>query len=123
MFSVLEREPIPLGLLHWPLCVEMGFARRAEEGGEGMMVVDPTLVEEQVCMGGMVVGANREGEVVLVEKGGGVEVEGVRLLGAIGVGVGKVRELCGRVGQALERDREVRDKGGMSRELRAENER
>ena len=114
------------GLLHHPCCIELAFFAPLEgEGGEegANCVVDPTLMEELVSNGVMVVGANREGEVVLVEKAGGEVVDGVGLLRGVEVGVRKCREMVGIVFAALERDAEVRDRGGLSRELRAENDR
>ena len=45
------------------------------------------------------------------------------LLRCVEVAVGKARELGKALDVALERDAKRRDKGGMSRELRAENER
>ena len=95
------------------------------ENGSGVTnVVDPTLVEEQVGEGELVVGANKEGEVVLVEKNGGVEVEGSELVRCIGNAVKKAKELVRLVDNALQEDAKKRDRGGvMSRELRSENER
>lgn len=122
VFSTDERDPVSLGgLLHHPCCVEIAFF--ALEGEEVKAVMDPMLIEEQVSSGVMVVGANKEGEIVLVEKAGGGEVEGVGLLKGVEIGVRKCREMVGMVFEALEKDAKARDRGGMSRELRAENER
>ncbi len=80
-------------------------------------------MEQQCSEGEIVVVANAQGEVCLVQKGGGGEVDALVLLRCVEVAVGKVRELGKAVDVALERDAKRRDKGGMSRELRAENER
>ena len=88
------------------------------------MLVDCTLQEQQCSEGEIVVAANMQGEVCLVQKGGGGEVDALGLLRGVGVAVGKVREVGGVIDRVLEEDAKRRDKGGvMSRELRAENER
>lgn len=118
VFSVVERDPVPLTLLHHPLCVTLSFY----EGGEKMLV-DTELKEQQCAEGEVVVGANAQGEVCLVSKLGGVEVEAVTLLRGVEVAVGKARQLIGLVDVELERDAKGRDKGGLIEELRAENDR
>ncbi|KAL9131121.1 MAG: hypothetical protein Q9217_000883 [Psora testacea] len=118
VFNTLDRDPVPLALLHHPLCISLAFFH----GGEKVLL-DPTLQEEQVSEGEMTVGANREEEVVLVDKGGGVDVDAIILLGWVSLGVRKVRKLTDAVVRALEIDAKMRDKGGISKELQAENER
>lgn len=113
-----ERDPVPLAMLHCPFAVTVNFF----EGG-GKWVVDATLVEAQCSEGEVVVVANGQGEVCLVQKAGGGQVDALVLLRCIEVATGKVKELTKVVDGALERDARKRDKGGMSRELRAENER
>ncbi|KAL6717024.1 3'-5'-exoribonuclease [Lecanora helva] len=118
VYSVDERDPVPLALLHHPLCVTLNYF----EGGE-KVVVDAARVEEQCAEGEVVVGANPQGEVCLMQKGGGGEVDAVVLLRCVDLAVAKVRELGKVVDQALVEDAKRRDKGGMSRELQAENAR
>ena len=122
VFNTLQRDPVPLALLHHPVCLSLAFFPSIEGGVES--IVDPTLVEEQVGDGELIVGANKEGEVVLVQKNGGTEVDGVDLVRCIGNAVKKARELVRIVDKAVEEDAKSRDKGGlMSKELRSENER
>ena len=118
VYSVLERDPVPLALLHHPLCVTLSYFERGEK-----MVMDASLVEEQCAEGDVVVAANVQGEVCLVQKGGGGEVDALGLLRYVEMAVGKVKDLAKVVDRALDADAKRRDKGGMSRELRAENER
>lgn len=80
-------------------------------------------MEQQCSEGEVVVAANPQGEVCLLQKGGGGEMDALVLLRCVEVALGKVRELGKVVDGALERDAKRRDKGGKSRELRAENER
>lgn len=113
-----ERDPVPLALLHHPLAVTVSFFERGDK-----WLVDATLVEQQCSEGEVVVVANPQGEVCLVQKGGGGEVDALVLLRCVEVATGKVKELAKVVDGALERDAKKRDQGGVSRELRAENER
>ena len=80
-------------------------------------------MEQQCSEGEIVVAANPQGEVCLVQKGGGGEVDALVLLRCVEVAMRKVKELGKAVDAALEADAKRRDKGGISRELRAENER
>ena len=80
-------------------------------------------MEQQCSQGEIVVAANPQGEVCIVQKGGGGEVDALVLLRCVEVAMGKVRELGKVVDGALDRDAKRRDRGGMSRELKAENER
>ncbi|KAL8737860.1 MAG: hypothetical protein Q9181_001302 [Wetmoreana brouardii] len=116
--SVEERNPIPLAMLHHPLCMTMALF----EGGE-KAVVDATLREQQCCEGEVVVTANKQGEVVQIAKLGGVAADALTVLNCVDLAVKKIRELDKIVEAALEKDAKKRDIGGLMAELRAENER
>ncbi|KAL8750243.1 MAG: hypothetical protein Q9199_007200 [Rusavskia elegans] len=116
--SVAERNPVPLAMLHHPLCVTMALF----EGGE-KVVVDPTLREQQCCEGEVVVTANKHGEICQIAKLGGVPSDALVLLKCVDVAVAKVKELDALIAKALERDAAKRDIGGLMAELSAENAR
>ena len=118
VFPIIKRDPVPLALLHNPLCVTLSLY----EAGE-MVLVDAGLKEEQCAEGQMVIGANAQGEVCLISKLGGVEVEAVTLLRCVDVAVGKAKDLVGLIDKALEKDAIGRDAGGLIAELSAENDR
>lgn len=128
MYGLAEREPVPLPLLHWPICISVStFADGDGAGGSGAadrLLLDATLREEQVCSGKVLVAANGEGEVCLVQKMGGVPTDALLLLRCVDVAVSKVKELTQVVKAALELDAKKRDQGGvLGVELRAANER
>lgn len=128
VYGVREREPVPLALLHWPLCVGVcvldgGSSNTDTDTDESTLLVDPTLHEEQVCEGEVLIVANREGEVCQIKKQGGTPTGAVVLLRCVEVALGKVKELCAQVQTALDMDAKRRDKGGLMAELSAENER
>lgn len=126
VYGVAEREPSPLPLLHWPLCVSL-WTFGDEDGGEGgreeRLLLDTTLIEEQVCAGEVLVAANVEGEVCMVQKMGGVPVDAIMLLQCVDVALQKVKEIGTVLKRALEQDAKTRDRGWARADLRAENER
>ena len=118
IYTPEERVPVPLAMLHYPYCVTMAFF----EGGE-VVVVDATLKEGMVSEGEVVVTANAQGEVCQIAKLGGVPTDALGLLRCVEVAAVKVREMGRVVDEALERDARRRDKGGVMKELTAENDR
>ena len=118
VWTMAERVPVPLAMLHVPFCVTVSFF----EAGE-VVVVDATLVEGQLSEGEMVITANRHGEICQIAKLGGVPTDALVLLRCVELAVGKVRELGKIVAGALELDAKKKDIGGMIAELSAENER
>ena len=118
VYTLKEREPVPLALLHWPLCVSFAVF----EGG-GRLVVDATLREEQCSEGEIVVTANKSGEICAISKQGGVPTDALVILGCVDTAVRKVAGLDSLIKAALEKENNRRDVGGLMKELRAENER
>lgn len=118
---------MPLALLHWPLCVSVSVLGRdsgiENDVGENLLLVDPTMREEQVCGGEVLVAANREGEVCQIKKLGGTPAGAVTLLQCVDVALDKVKGLCAEIQLALDADAKKRDKGGLIAELRADNDR
>jgi exosome complex component RRP45 len=127
VFTLAEREPVPLSILHHPYCVTFSFYSNIKEGegdGDGVVLLDTTLVEEQLREGAATIGINRHGEVCQIAKLGGVTVDAVVLLHCVQVALVKVKEISAFVGRRLEEDGRRRDKGGLIAELlSAENER
>ena len=118
VYSAREREPIPLALLHWPLCVTFAVFEEGEK-----LVVDATMREEQCSEGEITVVVNKSGEVCAISKQGGVPTDALVLLGCLDTALGKARELDAIVEGALKREEKRRDVGGLMKELKAENER
>lgn len=130
VYTLAEREPVPLSLLHYPLCITFSFYeaqvenKGEEEEGGLKTLLDATFAEEQMRDGSCTIGMNRHGEVCQIAKLGGVPVDAVALLGCVSVAAVKVKELSEFVKGRLEEDRRRRDKGGLISELlSAENDR
>ena len=120
MYPREERDPVPLTLLHWPLCFQFHLFPL---NGDAILV-DATAAEEAVCDGGeVIVATNAQGEVCMAKKLGGEPADALTLLRVVELAVRKVQEVERQVKDALERDARERDKEGLMKELSAENER
>lgn len=118
VFSAREREPVPLAMLHHPLCVTFSYYNAGET-----VLLDATLAEEQVREGEVIVTMNKHGEVCQIAKYGGATVDALALLNCTGVALGKVHALSKFIQERLEQDAKQRDIGGLMAELSAENAR
>jgi exosome complex component RRP45 len=122
IYSPAEREPVPLSLLHFPLCLTFSFYPSTIHGEE-IVVVDANRIEESVREGSATISANRHGEVCQIAKLGGGSVDAVTLLNCVSVTIVKVKELSKWLQAKLDEDAKGRDKGGLLAELSAENAR
>ncbi|KAF2141213.1 uncharacterized protein K452DRAFT_250971 [Aplosporella prunicola CBS 121167] len=118
VFSTREREPVPLSMLHHPLCVTFSYYNTGE-----VMLVDATLAEEQVREGEIIITMNRYGEVCQIAKYGGTPVNPLSLLQCTNVALNKVQAMTKYIQRRLEEDAKKRDVGGLIAELSAENAR
>ncbi|CAR24889.1 exosome non-catalytic core subunit RRP45 [Lachancea thermotolerans CBS 6340] len=82
-----EREPVPLGVLHVPICVSFSFfnPEDAEENIKGesnseICIIDATLKEELLRDGTLTVTLNKNREVVQVSKAGGLPMDALTLM-------------------------------------------
>ena len=118
VYSLSERTPVPLYILHHPLCVTLSFFH----GGE-VFVVDANLHEQQVSEGEMVVTANKHGEVCQIAKFGGIPTDALMLLRCVEAAVERVTHLDKIVSDALREDGMRRTPKGLLLELSAQNAR
>ncbi|PSN74650.1 hypothetical protein BS50DRAFT_20913 [Corynespora cassiicola Philippines] len=118
ILSVREREPIPLSILHQPLCVTFSYFEEGE-----IFLVDANLAEEQVRQGEVIITMNKHGEVCQIAKYGGATVDPLALLQCTNIALVKVQEQSKFIQQKLEEDAKRRDAGGLMAELSAENAR
>jgi exosome complex component RRP45 len=118
ILSVREREPIPLSILHQPLCVTFSYY----EDGE-IFLVDADLAEEQVRQGEVIVTMNRHGEICQIAKYGGAIMDPLALLNCNNIALQKVKDMSNFIQSKLEEDVSKRNAGGLMDELSAENAR
>ncbi|QDS74714.1 hypothetical protein FKW77_000676 [Venturia effusa] len=118
VFAYREREPVPLSMLHHPLCVTFSYF----DGGN-IRIMDATAAEEQVREGEVIITMNRNGEICQIAKYGGVPVDALALVNWTSTAFIKVKEMTKFIQLKLEEDAKKRDMGGLIAELRSENER
>lgn len=82
-----EREPVPLGILHIPICVTFSFfnPQDTEENIKGdsnaeLAIIDASLKEELLRDGTLTVTLNKNRDVVQVSKAGGLPMDALSLM-------------------------------------------
>lgn len=118
VLSIRERDPVPLSILHQPLCVTFSYFEEGE-----LFLVDASLAEEQVRNGEVIITMNRHGEVCQIAKYGGATVEPYALFNLTNLALQKVREMSKFIQTRLDDDAQKRNAGGLLAELSAENDR
>ena len=114
--TLAERVPVPLSILHQPICVTFSFFH----GGEAVLI-DATLQEEQLREAEMIVTMNRHGEVCQIAKLGGAPIEALTLLQCTGVALKEAQKITKLITVKLEADLKEKDVGAAL--LVAENDR
>ncbi|KXJ97500.1 ribosomal protein S5 domain 2-type protein [Microdochium bolleyi] len=126
IYTPAEREPVPLSWLHSPFCITFSFyGEDGAGGGDGeheIVLLDATLLEEQMRASSCTISLNRHGEICQIAKLGGAAVEPTVLLQCASAALQKSKELSSFLDQKLAEDGKQRDKGGLLAELSAENE-
>ena len=120
VYTLAEREPVPLSLLHYPFCVTFSFYTG---GDQEIVLLDPTLQEEQLREGCITISLNSHGEICQIAKMGGMPADAVVILQCANLALVKVKDLSAVVMERLKEDAKRRDKGGLMAELSAENAR
>ncbi|CEJ93198.1 Putative 3' exoribonuclease [[Torrubiella] hemipterigena] len=119
IFTPAEREPVPLSWLHSPFCVTFSFF-----GDEGdIVVLDASLLEEQLRASNCTFSLNRHGEICQVSKLGGLAIDAPLFVQCAQTALQKTKEFTDMVDRKLAEDSKRRNKGGLLAELTAENDR
>ncbi|KAK5946681.1 3'-5'-exoribonuclease [Knufia obscura] len=111
--TMAERVPVPLSILHSPICVTFSFF-----GDGSVTLLDATAKEEQVREAELIITAN-DFEVCQVAKHGGRSIDPALVMKSFQVAVGKAREMNKLIRMRLAEDASAR---GVQ-ELSAENDR
>ncbi|KIW80248.1 hypothetical protein Z517_06863 [Fonsecaea pedrosoi CBS 271.37] len=117
IYTMAERVPVPLSIMHHPVCTTFSFYH----GGETVLL-DATRSEEQVRDSSVTFTVN-DFELCQVSKMGGSSIDALVLLKCINTALSKGKEINEIVAKKLAEDTTKRDVGGLIAELRAENER
>lgn len=117
VYTMAERVPVPLSIMHNPVCLTFSFFH----GGE-VVLLDADRREEQVSEAEMILTAN-DFELCQVAKLGGVSIDPLTLLKCTNIALVKAKEVNALITEKLAEDATKRDVGGLIAELSAENER
>lgn len=137
VYSLREREPVPLAMQHTPYCVTSSIfgispsevngtqtaSANASTTKDEIIVIDASQSEELARDASVVVGIDRHGQVSQIAKYGGMAVDPLILLKCTSLAQEKVKAIHTLVQDALAKDAKARDAGGLIAELRAENDR
>ncbi|KAJ2489831.1 3'-5'-exoribonuclease [Coemansia sp. RSA 2050] len=95
--DVRERNPVPLSIHHTPICVTFGFFGAAGD----MLVLDPTLLEEQVQVSSFTITLNSHREICALNKAGGIPLNPDQIQRCTQVALAKVDEVNEKIQLAL----------------------
>ncbi|KAG0231754.1 Exosome complex component RRP45 [Actinomortierella wolfii] len=104
LLPIEEANPVPLSIYHIPICVSFAFFNKGQH-----VIVDPTLLEEQVKEGDMTMTLNIHKEVCALSKAGGISLEMDQILQCTRIAVVKVTELTEQIQAALDADAKKRN--------------
>ena len=117
VYTMAERVPVPLSIMHNPICSTFNFFDTGS-----IALLDATRSEEQVSDAEMVLMAN-DFELCQVAKLGGVSIDPLTVLKCTAIALTKAKEVNALITRKLAEDATRRDVGGLIAELSAENER
>jgi exosome complex component RRP45 len=117
IYTIAERTPVPLSIMHYPVCLTFSFFHNGD-----IMVLDADLREEQCSEAELILTAN-DFELCQMAKLGGVAVEPTEMLKLTMIAVGKAKDINALVTERLKQDATKRDVAGLIGELSAENDR
>ncbi|XP_027059880.1 exosome complex component RRP45-like [Pocillopora damicornis] len=106
IYSPEDRDPVPLSILHMPVCITFGFFNEGQQ-----LLVDPTDKEEIVMDGRMIMAMNIHREICGAVMGGGVSLESEQILRCSKIASVKVTEIVALIQEALEEDSKQRALG------------
>ena len=112
------REPVALALRHLPVAVTFGFF----EEHDGLLIVDPTIKEETVSGGEMVVVLNAHDELCAVHKGGGCAVAPGEIMRCVRLASRVAKDAVAELKRAHAAWEDIRNKRRVRRHYGAEAE-
>ncbi|EPY51582.1 exosome subunit Rrp45 [Schizosaccharomyces cryophilus OY26] len=97
--SIEERVPVPLSVLHTPICVTFSFF---EDGS--LSAIDASLEEEELRTGSMTVTLNKNREICQIFKAGGVTIEASSVVACAHTAFQKTTSIISEIQRALDED-------------------
>lgn len=103
--TIYERDPIPIGINHFPICVSYGIFNKGK-----LAVADPTYLEERVAEAKIVFGMNSYGELCGIHLGGITLTSSDLLLKTAAKGAKRARTIVQKIKDSIQEDAEKRKK-------------
>ncbi|XP_039607080.1 exosome complex component RRP45 [Polypterus senegalus] len=107
VYSLDERDPVPLCIHHMPICVSFSFFQQGT-----FLLVDPNEREERVMDGLLVIAMNKHREICTIQSSGGIMLLKEQVLRCSQIAGVKVMEITELIQKALENDKKIRKEGG-----------
>ncbi|XP_057561089.1 exosome complex component RRP45 isoform X1 [Hippopotamus amphibius kiboko] len=107
LYTLEERDPVPLSIHHMPICVSFAFFQQGT-----YLLVDPNEREERVMDGLLVIAMNKHREICTIQSSGGIMLLKDQVLRCSKIAGVKVAEITELIQKALENDQKVRKEGG-----------
>lgn len=103
--TIYERDPIPIGINHFPICVSYGIFNKGK-----LAVADPTYLEERVAEAKIVFGMNSYGELCGIHLGGITLTSSDLLLRTATKAANRARTIVQKIKDIIQEDAEKRKK-------------
>lgn len=131
IYSMDERTPVPLSILHVPICITFSFIRFIssdqlpvlETSDQNVCLIDATAAEEMLSHSEMIITINKNRDVCQISKPGGYPIDAFTLMQCTSKAYPLAVELTDLIYMRLKQDDESRNAGNLAIELRAENAR
>ncbi|PRT54287.1 Exosome complex component RRP45 [Wickerhamiella sorbophila] len=111
-----ERPPVPLSVLHVPICVSWSFF------DNDIIVVDADEAEQDLRIGSMTITINKDRDICQFTKAGKIPLSSQQIIECCEQAHGRAREITDLIHEKLKQDFEKRNRGNMGFDL-AENDR
>lgn len=103
--TIYERDPIPIGINHFPICVSFGIFNKGK-----LAIADPTYLEERVAEAKIVFGMNSYGELCGIHLGGITLTSSDLLLRTAAKAAKRARTIVQKIKDIIQEDAEKRKK-------------
>lgn len=103
--SIQERDPLPIGINHFPICVSYGIFNKGK-----LAIADPTYLEERVAEAKIVFGMNSYGELCGLHLGGITLTSSDLLLRTATKAAKRARIIVQKIKDVIQDDSEKRKK-------------
>ncbi|SCV66961.1 BQ2448_5607 [Microbotryum intermedium] len=103
VYSMTERVPVLLAIHHTPICLTFAFF-----SDDATPLLDPSLLESQLCSGTLTLTLNAQQEICVLSKAGGAPLPADDIMKVVMIGTQRVKEVDAFIKKELKRDEKKR---------------